>query len=108
MDLVEMSKSELERYTVMRKLEACLINQQQAAMALNLSVRQIRRLWKHYQSFGALGLISRQRGRPSNRAIAAERVIPPKTIGTKSKTSYAALASSCLGGTPPMAMLGRS
>ena len=38
MDLVEMSKGELERYTVMRKLEACLINQQQAAMALNLSV----------------------------------------------------------------------
>ena len=73
MDLVEMSKGELERYTVMRKLEACLINQQQAAMALNLSVRQIRRLWKSYQSFGAAGLISRQRGRPSNRAIAAER-----------------------------------
>lgn len=72
MDLVEMSKSELERYTVMRKLEACLINQQQAAMALNLSVRQIRRLWKSYQSFGAAGLISRQRGRPSNRAIAAD------------------------------------
>ena len=72
MDLVEMSKGELERYTVIRKLEACLINQQQAAMALNLSVRQIRRLLKHYQSFGAAGLISRQRGRPSNRAIAAD------------------------------------
>jgi len=72
MDLVEMSKGELERYTVIRKLEACLINQQQAAMALNLSVRQVRRIWKHYQSFGAAGLISRQRGRPSNRAIAAD------------------------------------
>ena len=53
MDLVEMSKSELARYTLIRKLEACLINQQQAAIALHLSVRQIRRLWKSYQSFGA-------------------------------------------------------
>lgn len=73
MELVQMSKRELERYTVMRQLEEQLISRQQAALALDLSERQVRRLWKDFQHLGAAGLISKRRGQPSNRAIKADR-----------------------------------
>ena len=42
MDQVQMSKRELERYTVMRQIEEQLISRRQAALALNLSERQVR------------------------------------------------------------------
>lgn len=57
MELVQMSNRELERYTVMRQMEEQLISRQQAALALDLSERQVRRLWNDYQHLGAAGLI---------------------------------------------------
>jgi hypothetical protein len=77
MDLVQMSKRELEGYTVMRQFEEQLISRRQAGLALNLCERQVRRLWKDYQHLGAAGLISKQRGRPSNRAINLNPAVTP-------------------------------
>ncbi len=47
-----------------------VVNQRQAGQRLGLSERQVRRLLRRYEAEGAVGLVSRRRGRPSNRRIA--------------------------------------
>jgi homeodomain-containing protein len=61
-----MSARELGRVEVMERLKSSVLDQQEAARVLRLSVRQVKRLWRAYQHAGARGLISRKRGRPSN------------------------------------------
>lgn len=65
-----MSNKELDRLTVMKALDSRTIKQKHAAGQLGLSIRQIKRLLKGYRQNGAAALISRRRGRPSNRCLA--------------------------------------
>lgn len=62
-----MSMTELTRLQAMSGLESGGITQPQAALQLGLSVRQVKRLWRRYRQEGAPGLVSRRRGKPSNR-----------------------------------------
>lgn len=74
-DLVTMSVKERSRLQVMAAVSERRLKQSQAAEQLGVSVRQIKRLVRAYRREGARGLVSKRRGRPSNRRIgAAERV----------------------------------
>jgi len=62
-----MSDKELSRFEVLRDLDHERLTAQAAADILGLSRRQALRLLKAYRTRGVDGLISKQRGRPSNR-----------------------------------------
>jgi transposase len=68
-----MSQKEVERLDVVKRVMGEGLEQAQAAQLLGLSVRQVKRLCRKVREQGAQGLISRRRGRPSNRRIADER-----------------------------------
>lgn len=67
-----MSVKEADRLAVVRQVLDGQLKQAQAARKLGLSVRQIKRLCRSFRAEGAAGLISKRRGRPSNRRIAAD------------------------------------
>ena len=69
---IEMSEREIERLRVLERVREGLIRQRHAVAVLQLSDRQVRRLLRRYQREGAAGLVSRRRGRPSNRRIAED------------------------------------
>src|SRR5438045_1946095 len=62
-----MSDGELSRLEVLRDMDQRRLTTEAAAQLLGLERRQVFRLLKAYRSEGATGLISRRRGRPSNR-----------------------------------------
>jgi len=64
-----MSQKEAQRLGVVRRVLDAGMAQAEAARALGLSVRQIKRLCRQLRDQGAAGLISRRRGVPSNRRI---------------------------------------
>lgn len=68
--MLEMSAKERERWRVIEAVQERRLTQQAAAVRLGLSVRQVKRLCRAYRRRGAAGLVSRRRGRPSNRRIA--------------------------------------
>jgi transposase len=47
------------------------LTQKEAAQILQISVRQVKRLWRAYQERGAPGIASRRRGKPSNNRLDA-------------------------------------
>lgn len=67
-----MSVKEAGRLAVVRQVLDGELKQGQAARELGLSTRQIRRLCRSVRTQGEAGLISKRRGRPSNRKIAAD------------------------------------
>lgn len=67
-----MSQKEVQRLEVIRRVQQAELGQAQAAQLLGLSVRQVKRLCRRVREQGAQGLVSRRRGRPSNRRIAPE------------------------------------
>jgi transposase len=69
-----MSKEELNRLEVMKRLQEKQMKQRTAAEILGISVRQVKRLLRAYRWNGAGGLVSKQRGRPSHHQLAAETV----------------------------------
>lgn len=71
LDLFSMSKTELDRAAVLERVLAKRLSLRKAATELGLSERQTSRLLKIYMSLGAPGLISRKRGKRSNRAYPA-------------------------------------
>lgn len=71
-ELIVMSSKELTRYDIIKDLIVGKINGTEAARQINLSVRQIRRLKKKVNNFGAKGLIHSSRGRAGNRKIPDE------------------------------------
>ena len=71
-DVLAMSRKELTRLEVVQAVEARRMRQCEAAARLGLSVRQIKRLVRAYRCEGAAGLLSRRRGRPSNRRVSAQ------------------------------------
>jgi transposase len=68
-----MSQKEVGRFEVIKRVASGGLDQGQAGQLLGLSVRQIKRLCRKVREQGPQGLISRQRGRPSNRRITDER-----------------------------------
>ena len=66
------SQKELPRAGLVKAALAGQITNRQGADALNITVRQFRRLKRRYQAQGAAGLLHRLRGRPSPRALEIE------------------------------------
>ena len=69
-----MSQPELTRLEVIQRVKRKTLKQRQAAELLSITVRQVKRLCKAYQSNGAAGLISKRRGRPSNNRLPAKTI----------------------------------
>ncbi len=67
MALITMSKKELGRLEALVDLDAGRTTAARAATLLGVGERQVFRLLKAYRTRGAAGLVSRRRGRPSNR-----------------------------------------
>jgi hypothetical protein len=65
-DIIIMSNRELHRVEILQKLIDKRLIEHDAAEQLGLSVRQIRRLKKAYKTGGAVGIVSKKRGKPSN------------------------------------------
>jgi transposase len=68
---VTMSARELDRLEVLGRVVERRLTQRQAADQLGLGERQVRRLCRALSERGAAGLVSRRRGRPSNRKLPA-------------------------------------
>ncbi len=66
-----MSTKELDRLEIIGRVLERQLTQYTAAEQLGLSLRQVERLCRAFRTDGASGLVSRKRGRPSNRKLAA-------------------------------------
>jgi transposase len=62
-----MSQTELNRLTVIMDVAEGRLTARQAAQMVRLTERQVWRLLRRFRRHGAPGLVSRKRGRPSNR-----------------------------------------
>jgi hypothetical protein len=68
-DIFMMTRQEIQRYQIIRKVLERQINQQEASAFLKLSERQIRRIVKRVRTEGESGVVHRLRGRSGNRGI---------------------------------------
>jgi transposase len=68
-NLLTMSKQEITRLEVIQRLNDKRLKQIEAAQMLGISVRQVKRLFRAYKTQGAVGLVSRRRGKPSNNQL---------------------------------------
>src|SRR5487761_2014304 len=66
-----MSSRERERSHVIRQIREGHLSQGEAPERLGVGVRQVKRLVRLWKQHGDAGLVSRQRGRPSNHRLAA-------------------------------------
>ena len=71
-ELLTMSKKELTRVEIMKRLDEKRMRQKEGAEMLGVSARHVRRLLKAYRQAGEKGLVSRRRGRSSNHQISPE------------------------------------
>jgi transposase len=69
-----MSKRELSRAEVFQRLSHKHLKQSQAASMLGISVRHIKRLLRLYRQAGAVALISKRRGKPSNHRLPQQSI----------------------------------
>ena len=72
MALITMSRKELGRLEALVDLDEGRITAAQAARLIGVGERQVFRLLRAYRARGAEGLVSRRRGRPSNRRFPDE------------------------------------
>lgn len=63
---------ELDRLQIMTRIAERRLTRRRAAALLGLSERQVRRLYRAFRRDGAKGVVSRHRGRPSNRQLVPE------------------------------------
>lgn len=68
-----MSEKEVERYEVFRRVSRNEILLKEAASMMGLCERQAKRLWKAFKADGKQGLVSKARGKRSNRAFGAQK-----------------------------------
>jgi len=68
-DILMMTREEIKRYQIIRKVLEREINQQEALEVLRLSDRQVRRIVKRVKVEGESGVAHRSRGKPGNRRI---------------------------------------
>src|SRR5258707_2212151 len=72
MTVITMSRTEIDRMSVLQDLAASRIKVTEAATLMSLGRRQVFRLAKAYARRGPQALVSRRRARPSNRAYPAD------------------------------------
>ena len=72
MTVITMSRTEIDRMSVLQDLAASRIKVTEAATLMSLGRRQVFRLAKAYAQRGPEALVSRRRGRPSNRCYPAD------------------------------------
>jgi transposase len=65
----DVSENEYRRSIVLRRVDSGALSLEQATRILNLSYRQLKRVWKRYREEGDTGLVHRSKGKPSNRAF---------------------------------------
>jgi len=65
----QMSQKEVKRVQVLDLLKEGKISQKEASKRMGITPRQVRRLAKRYQAYGLVALISKKRGRASNRRL---------------------------------------
>lgn len=68
-ETITMSGKEVDRLTIIQQVESKQISQREAALQLNISSRQVRRVLAAYRSLGAKGVVSKRRGKPSNNRL---------------------------------------
>lgn len=68
-----MSSKEVNRASVLQNVSAGIITLRKASELLSLSYPQTKRIWAKFKQNGPKGLISKKRGKPSNRAVSCER-----------------------------------
>ena len=78
--LFTMSTKELERLSTIEKTIDKRLTQVIAARHLGVTERQIKRLVRNYKDYGPEGLLSKQRGSPSNRKYSDEKIEAIKTL----------------------------
>jgi hypothetical protein len=66
---IQMTVKEAERLSVMRQIDKKILTIEKASEELGISIRQTKRIRKNYLVDGEKGLVSRKRGRQSNRKI---------------------------------------
>src|SRR6266851_2983777 len=72
MTVIAMSRTEIDRMSVLQDLAANRIKVTEAATLMSIGRRQVFRLAKAYAQRGPEALVSRKRGRPSNHAYPAD------------------------------------
>ena len=71
MTVIGMGRPEIDRVHILRDVVAERITVREAAQLLRITRRQVFRLLKAYQTGGPTALVSRRRGKPSNRSYPA-------------------------------------
>jgi transposase len=66
------SQKEMDRAFALSKVKENQITLKEAAHVMSISYAQTKRLWARYKKEGSKGLISKKRGRRSNRAVSQE------------------------------------
>ena len=66
---VYMTKQEINRLQIFNKIKDKRLSQTQVAKELNLSIRQIQRLYKSFKTGDIKALVSKKRGMPGNRQL---------------------------------------
>lgn len=66
-EILNMSKKEIDRYTIIQKVLNKELTQKKAAKLLRISARQLRNLQIQIQKDGPAEIISKRRGKPGNR-----------------------------------------
>lgn len=69
MELLNMNKRERDRKSLLEWCKAGRTTLVKVAAQMNVSYRQVKRIWRRYQEQGDKGLIHRNRNKSSNRAI---------------------------------------
>lgn len=67
--LITMSSPELDRLDLMVRIKEKRLTQDEAARILGITLRQVERIYRRFREQGPEGLVSRKRGRPSNRKL---------------------------------------
>lgn len=80
---ITMTQKELSRYEVIKRLIKDEINGTEAALELNLSIRQTKRLKAGVKKLGILGVIHKNRGKSSNRKIPDKNIEKLKQVVNK-------------------------
>lgn len=68
-----MSNKESQKALILQKVQLKLIKLKKASELMGLSYPQTKRLWSKYKLLGPKGLISKKRGKKSNRAVLPEK-----------------------------------
>ena len=83
-----MSKRELDRYEVIRRLVEKDINGTEAAKLLSLTVRQTKRLKAKVKEHGAPGIIHGNKGKKGNKAMKPEKIMSIKSFITRDYSDF--------------------